>query len=162
MLKRAAADAARPEGLAAGFGWQDDGSGYRLSDAQAQAILELRLQRLTGLEQDKIFAEYKDVMAQIVDLIDILAKPSRVTAIVSDELKAIKSDFGDARRSEIVAQGVDLQLEDLIAPQDMRGSPRRSFPSAARPRCRAGPGRRIPPAIPTRSNPLRRTARRPA
>jgi len=119
MLERAAADAARPEGLPLEYGWQKSARGYRLSDVQAQAILELRLQRLTGLEQDKIFAEYKDVMAQIVDLIDILAKPSRVTAIVGDELKAIKSDFGDARRSEIVAQGVDLQLEDLIAPQDM-------------------------------------------
>jgi DNA gyrase subunit A len=119
MLERAAADAARPEGLPLEFGWQKSSRGYRLSDAQAQAILELRLQRLTGLEQDKIFAEYKDVMAQIVDLLDILAKPARVTAIVGDELKAIKDEFGDARRSEIVAQGVDLQIEDLIAPQDM-------------------------------------------
>jgi DNA gyrase subunit A len=119
MLERAAADAARPEGLPLEFGWQKSARGYRLSDAQAQAILELRLQRLTGLEQDKIFAEYKDVMAQIVDLLDILARPARVTAIVGDELKAIKGEFGDARRSEIVAQGVDLQVEDLIAPQDM-------------------------------------------
>ncbi len=119
MLKRAAADAARPEGLPLEFGWQERANGYRLSDAQAQAILELRLQRLTGLEQDKIFSEYKDVMAQIVDLIDILAKPERVTAIVGDELKAIRDQFGDARRSEIVAQGVDLSLEDLIAPADM-------------------------------------------
>ena len=75
MLKRAAADAARPEGLPLEFGWQERANGYRLSDAQAQAILELRLQRLTGLEQDKIFGEYREVMAQIVDLIDILAKP---------------------------------------------------------------------------------------
>ena len=75
MLKRAAADAARPEGLPLEFGWQERANGYRLSDAQAQAILELRLQRLTGLEQDKIFGEYKEVMAQIVDLIDILANP---------------------------------------------------------------------------------------
>ncbi len=119
MLRRAAADAARPEGLPLEFGWQEKAHGYRLSDAQAQAILELRLQRLTGLEQDRIFAEYRDVMAQIVDLIDILAKPARVTTIVGDELKAIRSEFGDARRSEIVAQGVDLQLEDLIAAQDM-------------------------------------------
>ena len=93
--------------------------GYHLSDAQAQAILELRLQRLTGLEQDKIFGEYKDVMAQIVDFLDILAKPARVTTIVRDELTAIRDQFGDARRSEIVAQGVDLSMEDLIAPQDM-------------------------------------------
>ena len=119
MLKRAAADAARPDGLPLEFGWQVNGDGYRLSDAQAQAILELRLQRLTGLEQDKIFAEYKDVMAQIVDLIDILAKPARVTTIVGDELTGIREQFGDARRSEIVAQGVDLSLEDLIAPTDM-------------------------------------------
>jgi DNA gyrase subunit A len=119
MLQRAAADAARPEGLPLEFGWQAKVNGYRLSDVQAQAILELRLQRLTGLEQDKIFAEYREVMAQIVDLIDILAKPARVTTIVGDELRAIRTEFGDARRSEIVAQGVDLQLEDLIAPQDM-------------------------------------------
>ncbi|HEX8011618.1 MAG TPA: DNA gyrase subunit A [Casimicrobiaceae bacterium] len=121
MLRRAAAEAARPEGLAPEFGWQDgpDGRGYNLSDAQAQAILDLRLQRLTGLEQDKITTEYKDVMAQIVDLIDILAKPSRVTTIVADELKSIRDQFGDKRRSEIVAQGVDLSIEDLIAPEDM-------------------------------------------
>ncbi|MEO8674267.1 MAG: DNA gyrase subunit A [Casimicrobiaceae bacterium] len=119
MLKRAAADAARPEGLPLEFGWQDKANGYRLSDAQAQAILELRLQRLTGLEQDKLFGEYKDVMAQIVDLIDILANPDRVTVIVRDELKGIRDQFGDTRRSEIVAQGVDLSMEDLIAPEDM-------------------------------------------
>ncbi|MET0344624.1 MAG: DNA gyrase subunit A, partial [Casimicrobiaceae bacterium] len=117
MLKRAMADAARPDGLPAEFGWQKDG--YRLSDAQAQAILELRLQRLTGLEQDKITGEYRDVMALIADLMDILAKPARVTKIVRDELIGIKEQFGDKRRSEIVAQGVDLSLEDLIAPEDM-------------------------------------------
>ena len=117
MLKRAMADAARPDGLPAEFGWQKDG--YRLSDAQAQAILELRLQRLTGLEQDKITGEYRDVMALIADLMDILAKPARVTKIVRDELTGIKEQFGDKRRSEIVAQGVDLSLEDLIAPEDM-------------------------------------------
>ncbi len=121
MLQRAAADAARPDGLPHEFGWHADAKppGYRLSDTQAQAILELRLQRLTGLEQDKIFGEYKDVMAQIVDFLDILAKPARVTGIVRDELTAIRDQFGDARRSEIVAQGVDLSMEDLIAPQDM-------------------------------------------
>jgi len=119
MLQRAAADAARPDRLAPGFGWQADGTGYRLSDAQAQAILELRLQRLTGLEQDKIVAEYREVMTEIVDLIDILAKPARVTKIVGDELAGIRLQFGDARRSEIIAQGVDLSLEDLIAPAEM-------------------------------------------
>jgi DNA gyrase subunit A len=121
MLQRATADAARPDGLAAAFGWQatTQPPGYKLSDAQAQAILELRLQRLTGLEQDKITTEYRDVMREIVDLIDILAKPVRVTSIVSDELKSIRDQFGDKRRSEIVAQGVDLSLEDLIAPEEM-------------------------------------------
>jgi DNA gyrase subunit A len=117
MLKRAVAAEARPEGLPPGFGATPEG--YRLSDAQAQAILELRLQRLTGLEQDKITGEYRDVMDLIADLIDILSKPTRVTTIVSDELKAIRDEFGDKRRSEIVAQGEDLSIEDLIAPQDM-------------------------------------------
>ncbi len=119
MLLRAAADAARPEGLAPDFGWQAAAGGYRLSEAQTQAILELRLQRLTGLEQDKIVGEYRDVMALIVDLLDILAKPARVTAVIDDELTGIRDQFGDARRSEIIAQGVDLSLEDLIAPEDM-------------------------------------------
>jgi DNA gyrase subunit A len=125
MLARAAADAARPEGLPVEFGWRETdphtgaSAGYRLSDAQAQAILELRLQRLTGLEQDKIFGEYREVMAQIVDLLDILAKPGRVTAIIVAELTGIRDQFGDGRRSEIIAQGVDLSLEDLIAPADM-------------------------------------------
>ena len=118
MLVRADADAARPEGLAPEFGWQKKG-GYKLSDAQAQAILELRLQRLTGLEQDKIRDEYKSVMEQIVDLLDILARPERITQIVHDELVALRNQFGDKRKSEIIAQGVDLSLEDLITPQDM-------------------------------------------
>jgi DNA gyrase subunit A len=125
MLARAMADAARPDSLPAEFGWHaGDGEsgtqrGYRLSDAQAQAILELRLQRLTGLEQDKIYGEYKEVMALIVDLLDILAKPQRVTEIVGKELTDIRNQFGDKRRSEIIAQGTDLSLEDLIAPEEM-------------------------------------------
>jgi DNA gyrase subunit A len=121
MLKRAAAEAARPDGLAPEFGWQAGASpsGYNLSDAQAQAILELRLQRLTGLEQNKITGEYKEVMDQIVDLLDILAKPARVTTVVGAELTSIREAFGDQRRSEIVAHGVDLSIEDLIAPEDM-------------------------------------------
>jgi DNA gyrase subunit A len=119
MLKRAAADVARPEGLAPHFGWHGASGGYRLSDVQAQAILDLRLQRLTGLEQDKITADYREVMDLITDLLDILAKPARVTRIIHDELSGIREQFGDARKSEIVAQGVDLSLEDLIAPQEM-------------------------------------------
>ena len=123
MLARAAADAARPEGLAPEYGWQSGSgstaTGYKLSDAQAQAILELRLQRLTGLEQEKITGEYREVMVQIVDLLDVLAKPERVTSVVAGELTSIRDQFGDKRRSEIVVQGVDLSLEDLIAPEDM-------------------------------------------
>jgi len=119
MLRRAASDSARPDGLPLEFGWQADGSGYRLSDTQAQAILELRLQRLTGLEQEKITSDYHEVMHVIVDLLDILARPERVTRIIRDELVAIRDQFGDERRSEIVVQGVELSNEDLIAPQDM-------------------------------------------
>ncbi len=107
----------RPEGLAAEFGLKPEG--YRLSEEQAQAILDLRLQRLTGLEQDKIRDEYREVMAAIADLLDILAQPARITAIIAGELQAIKAEFGDARRSEIVTTTEDISLEDLIAPQDM-------------------------------------------
>ncbi len=117
MLVRAASDASRPDGLAPEFGLS--AQGYRLSDAQAQAILELRLQRLTGLEQDKIVSEYKDVMAKILDLLDILAKPERITEIIVTELVAIRDQFGDERRSEIILQTHELSLEDLITPQDM-------------------------------------------
>ncbi len=117
MLKRAAADASRPEGLGAEFGLQK--TGYRLSDAQAQAILEMRLARLTGLEQDKIVAEYKQLVEQIGDFLDMLAKPARITAIISDELKALKGQYGDKRKSEIVEQAEDLQMEDLIAAEDV-------------------------------------------
>ncbi len=117
MLLRAAADASRPEGLAPEFGLSEQG--YRLSDAQAQAILELRLQRLTGLEQDKIVAEYKEVMLRIADLLDILARPERITGIIVGELTAIRDQFGDGRRSEIVLHTQELGIEDFITPQDM-------------------------------------------
>ena len=124
MLARAEADtpggreAFRPDGLPAHYGMQADGS-YRLSDEQAQEILQMRLQRLTGLEQDKIVEEYREVMGQIADLLDILAKPERITAIIGDELTQIRTDFGDARRSEIVLNALDMNDEDLITPQDM-------------------------------------------
>jgi DNA gyrase subunit A len=117
MLKRAAADASKPEDLGEEFGLTK--TGYRLSDAQAQAILEMRLARLTGLEQDKIVAEYKTLIDTIGDLMDILAKPARVTAIIAEELKAIKQQYGDKRKSEIVEQAEDLQMEDLIAAEDV-------------------------------------------
>ncbi len=117
MLLRASSDASRPDGLAPEFGLSEQG--YRLSDAQAQAILELRLQRLTGLEQDKIVSEYKDVMAKILDLLDILAKPERITEIIVTELTAVREQFGDERRSEIVLHTQELGIEDFITPQDM-------------------------------------------
>ncbi len=117
MLKRAAADASRPEGLEREFGLHKNG--YRLSDAQAQAILEMRLARLTGLEQDKIVAEYKELIERIGDFLDMLGKPARITAIISEELKAIKQQYGDKRKSEIVEQAEDLEMEDLIASEDV-------------------------------------------
>lgn len=117
MLKRAAMEAARPDGLTVDFGLTPNG--YKLSEVQAQEILQMRLQRLTGLEQDKIVNEYKEVMDVIADLLDILANASRVTAIISDELTEIRRQFGDKRRSEIVANAQDLSLEDLITPQDV-------------------------------------------
>ncbi|MGL6041181.1 MAG: DNA gyrase subunit A, partial [Deefgea sp.] len=117
MLARADANASRPEGLLEIYGLSDEG--YRLSDVQAQAILELRLQRLTGLEQDKIISEYKEIVEKILDLLDILAKDERVTEIIRTEMTEIRANYGDARRSEIIAHGEDLCLEDLITPQDM-------------------------------------------
>ncbi len=117
MLARASAESSRPDGLGAEFGLS--AQGYLLSDAQAQAILELRLQRLTGLEQDKIVAEYKEVMDQIADLLDILVRPERITTIIGEELAAVKAQFGDARRSEIVLSTADINLEDLIVREDM-------------------------------------------
>ncbi len=128
MLSRAEADtpggrsAYRPEGLPANYGMQDDGL-YRLSDTQASEILQMRLQRLTGLEQDKIVGEYKDVMSVIADLLDILAKPERVTFIISEELIAVKQEFGQtkvgARRSVVEHNVQELGTEDLITPTDM-------------------------------------------
>ncbi|MBB5447258.1 MULTISPECIES: DNA gyrase subunit A [unclassified Paraburkholderia] len=111
-------EAYRPEGLNPSFGMQTDGL-YRLSDTQAQEILQMRLQRLTGLEQDKIIGEYRDVMAQIADLLDILARPERISAIIVDELTSIKAEFGDARRSKIELNATELNTEDLITPQEM-------------------------------------------
>ncbi|MDF1482366.1 DNA gyrase subunit A [Extensimonas sp. H3M7-6] len=116
------ADDYRPEGLERAFGMQADGL-YRLSETQAQEILQMRLQRLTGLEQDKIVAEYKEVMAAIEDLLDILARPERVSAIMAEELTALKQEFGQtklgARRSVIEYSAQDLSTEDLITPTDM-------------------------------------------
>ena len=119
MLARSSvkADEFRPDGLAPEFGLS--GEGYRLSGSQAQAILELRLQRLTGLEQDKVVSEYKDIMEKIATLLNILAHAELITKIIADELAAIKKQFGDERRSEIVIDTQDLSMEDLITPEDV-------------------------------------------
>ena len=128
MLTRTSADnpagidAFRPANLPKHYGIQADGL-YRLSDEQAQEILQMRLQRLTGLEQDKIVNEYKEMMAQIADLLDILSRPERVTAIIVDELTSAMNEYGagakDERRSEIIHNATELETEDLITPQDM-------------------------------------------
>ena len=128
MLSRADTEAVggraayRPDNLPEAFGLQGDGL-YRLSETQAQEILNMRLQRLTGLEQDKIVSEYKSVMDTILDLLDILAKPERITVIISDELQSIKTEFSinakDARRSHIELNATELDTEDLITPADM-------------------------------------------
>jgi DNA gyrase subunit A len=129
MLTRAKADGGvinaddyRPDGLEKQYGMGADGL-YRLSDTQAHEILQMRLQRLTGLEQDKIVNEYKEVMAEIDDLLDILARAERVSTIIADELSAIRQEFGQsklgARRSHIEHNAQDLATEDLITPTDM-------------------------------------------
>jgi DNA gyrase subunit A len=116
------ADDYRPDGLEKEFGMGGDGL-YRLSETQAQEILQMRLQRLTGLEQDKIVVEYKEVMAEIDDLLDILGRPERVATIIGDELTVVKNEFGQtklgARRSLIEHSSFDLSTEDLITPTDM-------------------------------------------
>jgi DNA gyrase subunit A len=117
LVGNATAARFRPEGLSQEFGLQEEG--YRLSEEQAQAILELRLQRLTALEQDKIRDEYREVIVAITDLLDILAKPARITKIIDEELRKLKADFADKRKSEIVTVAEDISIEDLIAPQDM-------------------------------------------
>ena len=121
MLARATADSYRPEGLGAEFGLVPvaGAQGYRLSEVQAQRILEMQLQRLTNMEQDKIVGEYREVMDVITDLLDILARPERITAIIVDELGAVRNQFGDPRRSELVLNTAEINIEDLITPEDM-------------------------------------------
>jgi len=119
MLERAGSDigAFQPEGLEPGRGLQGDF--YRLSETQAQEILQMRLQRLTGLEQDKIVQEYREVISQITDLLDILSRPERITQIITDELASVKAEFNNPRRSVIELNATELDTEDLITPQDM-------------------------------------------
>jgi DNA gyrase subunit A len=117
LLERAGAISTRPAGLAADFGL--NGGGYRLSEAQAQAILDMRLHRLTGLERDRIIEEYKGLLEQLRDLSDILARPERLTQVVRAELVEMRDTYGDARRTEINRDHLNLTTEDLIEPQDV-------------------------------------------
>jgi len=117
MLERSGAAATRPDALSAEFGLA--GGVYRLSEVQAQAILDMRLHRLTGLEQGKIVEEYQALLGEIGELSDILALPARLTEVVRSEIIQIREEFGDARRTEISRDHLDLSTEDLIEPQDV-------------------------------------------
>jgi DNA gyrase subunit A len=117
MLERAGAKSSRPDDLPEGFGLTADG--YRLSEVQAQEILDLKLQRLTGLEKEKIMGEYEEVLVTIADLSDILARPERLMRVIRDELTDIRERYGDERRTEIVQDHHDLNDEDLITPEDV-------------------------------------------
>jgi len=117
MLERAGTDRIEPGDLAQGLGLSADG--YRLSKIQAQAILDLRLHRLTGLEQDKIIGEFEEILNKIADLLAILSGPDRLMQVIREELEAIRDQYGDARRTEILTDYQDLTLEDLISPEDV-------------------------------------------
>jgi len=117
MLAAAGAGASRPDELSEQYGLVD--GGYRMSPAQAQAILEMRLNRLTGLEQDKIHTEFKELLVKIADLIEILTVPARLMQVIREELQLIKEQYGDARKTEIVHTQQDLCIEDLITDEAM-------------------------------------------
>ena len=117
MLARAGAQATRPDDLAAEFGLTAEG--YRLTETQAQAILDLRLQKLTGLEQDKILQEFGEILDRIAELLEILSSPERLLEVIRGELLEIKTQFGDERRTQIIADRLDLTLEDLITEEDV-------------------------------------------
>ena len=117
MLGAAGSEASRPEGLAAEMGLID--GAYHLSPVQAQAILDMRLHRLTGLEQDKILDEYREVLEEIAELLAILSDPDNLMAVIREELVNIKEEYGDERRTEILGQHLDLTLEDLITEEEM-------------------------------------------
>ena len=117
MLQKTSTGLSKPDGLSDKFGLTE--KGYKLSDNQAQEILQLRLQRLTGLEQEKIVSEYKNILEVISDLLDILGNAERVTKIIETELDEIKAQYADDRRSEIIEDAFDLSIEDLITPQDL-------------------------------------------
>jgi DNA gyrase subunit A len=117
MLQRAGAEATKPEDLPEGFGLLEDG--YHLTEKQAQAILDLRLQKLTGLEQGKIINEFEEILERIADLLDILSSSERLMQVIREELEEVREQFGDERRTEIIASRLDLTSEDLIPEEDM-------------------------------------------
>ncbi|UCB56104.1 MAG: DNA gyrase subunit A [Thiotrichales bacterium] len=117
MIDRSGADSSRPDDLEPQYGLKEDG--YHLSEIQAQAILDLRLHRLTGLEQDKIIDEYKEILALIRELLDILSNPERLLQVIRDELEEIKGKYGDERRTQILEDQLDLSMEDLITEEDV-------------------------------------------
>jgi DNA gyrase subunit A len=117
LLERAGAISTRPDGEVPGLGLV--AGGYRLTETQAQAILDMRLNRLTGLEQEKIVAEYQELLVQIRDLSDILARPERLMEVIRNELEFVRDTFGDKRRTEIITTHEDLTIEDLISPEDV-------------------------------------------
>ena len=117
MIGRAGAESSRPDQLDPRYGLKDDG--YHLSDIQAQAILDLRLHRLTGLEQEKILSEFKEILSMVKELLDILSNPDRLLQVIRDELNEAKENFGDKRRTEILESQLDLTMEDLITEEDV-------------------------------------------
>lgn len=117
MLERTGAASTRPEDLSVDFGLTE--KGYRLTEVQAQAILDLRLHRLTGLEQDKIIKEYGELLDKIANLLDILGSPDRLMQVIRDELLEIREQYGDERRTVIIQTRLDLTLEDLITEEDV-------------------------------------------
>ena len=117
MLGRAGADTSRPDGLAQEYGLVD--GGYRLSAEQAQAILDLRLHRLTGLEQQKILTEYDEILGRIEELLEILQDPERLRTVIRGELVELKDQFADGRRTEIIDDHQGLDPEDLITPEEV-------------------------------------------
>ena len=117
MLNRSGADVSRPDGLGDQYGITD--KGYRLSEAQTQAILDLRLQKLTGLEQEKIIKEYEELLVQIIDLLDVLSRPDRLMDEIRSELNILRENYGDERRTEIIEDHQNLSMEDLITDEDV-------------------------------------------
>jgi DNA gyrase subunit A len=117
LLGQAGAQTSRPEDLGDKYGLQEDG--YRLSPAQAQEILNMRLHRITGLEQEKINTEYAEILQTVRNLLEVLSDPGRLMEVIREELEAIRDEYGDARRTEILDQRLDLSLEDLITEEDV-------------------------------------------